>query len=167
MKHSIIALFIILFSFSSLSAQKVYEKRYTTAAGLRFGSVYDFWNVGIDAKHFISNKSALEGVLHLGTYYFGFTGLYEYHGALGVEPGLNWYAGGGGHVGFINTRYYLNRVRPSSTGILAGMGVLGLEYTIADIPLNFSLDWQPQLVLSPEVFFTAGSFGLTIRYVFK
>ena len=51
-----------------------------------------------------------------------------------------------------------------SLGVAA---VAGIEYTLRDLPLNFSLDWKPMLniyaVFEPDWL----DFGLSIRYRFK
>ncbi len=65
------------------------------ASGLDF-------QTGLTVKHFISQRSALEGLLSTRWRGFEITGLYEVHNnAFDVER-LNWYFGGGGHIGFWN-----------------------------------------------------------------
>lgn len=65
---------------------------------------------------------------------------------IGVGPQM-WF--GGGSSIFV--------VRPSA----------GLEYTIPSAPINLFFDWRPALVLSDGSDFTAGRFGLGLRYIFK
>ena len=70
------------------------------------------------------------------------------------EPLYTW--GGGGFGGDWDEEF--------SLGVAA---VAGIEYTLRDLPLNFSLDWKPMLnlyaVFEPDLL----DFGLSIRYRFK
>jgi hypothetical protein len=128
---------------------------YKTALGLRAG-----WNQGLTIKHFISGKSALEGLL--AWHYSGFeiTGLYEVHNrAFDVER-LNWYYGGGAHIGFYGNSY------DGGSGTFIGLdGILGLEYNFNDLPINISLDWKPAFDFGYSHFFGDGG-ALSIRYCF-
>jgi hypothetical protein len=128
---------------------------YKTAIGLRAG-----WNQGLTIKHFISNKSALEGLL--AWHYSGFeiTGLYEIHNSAFDVERLNWYYGGGAHIGFYGNSY------GGGSGTFIGLdGILGLEYNFSDFPINLSLDWKPAFDFGYSHFFGDGG-AFSIRYIF-
>ncbi|CAN5238089.1 hypothetical protein BH09BAC2_BH09BAC2_11860 [soil metagenome] len=150
MKKFIVIVLLLVF-FTGLKAQK----NYTTALGVKF------YPTGITIKHFISDKHSLEGIgyfFHEGT---RITGLYELNFPIGGLNGLNWYVGPGAHVGLYNTKY--------GGGSAIGVdGVLGLDYKIADAPINISLDWQPSFEFGDKSNqgFAGNWGGIGIRYVF-
>jgi len=45
-------------------------------------------------------------------------------------------------------------------------GILGLEYTFSEAPINLSLDWKPEIELTPYNGFIPGEGGFSVRYVF-
>lgn len=145
MKKSVLLITTILLGFAA-------NAQYKQAIGLRFGLPS-----GLTYKTFISDKNAVEGVLHLGNG-IGLTGLYQIHNqAFGVNN-LNWYYGFGGHVHATNRSFGAygngwrvsgNNNRPLDGSIDLGInGVLGLEYTLQEIPLVFALDVSPIIGLS-------------------
>ncbi|MGQ9621788.1 MAG: hypothetical protein ACUVTX_12550 [Bacteroidales bacterium] len=152
MKRILILVFLgILLSFSAVSQE------YKTSLGLRAG-----WPYGFTIKHFMSRTNAVEGILASSYQGFVITGIFENEYWTGSFPGLNWFWGVGAHVGFWDSNPYVD-----TTGSVIGLdGILGLEYTFDEIPLNLSIDILPSL----NIF---GSFGwggiggaLSIRYVF-
>src|SRR5690606_36147238 len=76
----------------TMSAQ---AQDYNTGIGLRGG-----FSQGLTVKHFVSDKAALEGILHTRWSGLMVTGLYEIHNDIANAPGLRWYYGGGAHIGF-------------------------------------------------------------------
>ena len=157
MKQTLLRLVIGSFLFgSNLQAQN-----YDNAVGLRLG-----WGFGGSIKHFFDDSKAVEGIVQVGglyTNYTQITGLFQVHKPLDdVAPGLQWYFGGGGFVGFFSGVFstYSTRI-----GIA---GNIGLDYAFEDIPLNVSLDWVPGIALvgfgSSFGAGTAG--GLAVRYIF-
>jgi hypothetical protein len=152
---------------------------YKTAVGFRLGG-----EGGITVKHFM-NKNAIEGILSRGWGYGGFriTGLYEIQKPIASAAGLSWFFGFGAHIGFYNAGYYgyygYNnggyydkhgnwhatgyRRNYMSVGI---DGILGLEYTFPDAPLNIALDIKPYVdFLGYSNRFVDGA--LSIRYAIK
>jgi len=124
---------------------------YNNGIGIRGG----YYN-GLTFKHFISSGSALEGLLFssVGRGGFELTGLYEKHkNAFDVDR-LNWYYGGGAHIGF----YDMNVV-----GIDF---ILGIEYNISEIPVNIGLDWKPSFDIIGDSQFWGDGAALSIRYIF-
>src|SRR4249919_1630602 len=131
---------------------------YKTALGIRFG-----WEGGLTLKHFIKEKRALEGILAFGWNGYGFrlTGLYEVHKSFPDVEGLDWFFGGGAHIGSYGPGHYgyyygsggyydkhgnwhpgVYRDRYMTFGI---DGVLGLEYQFEDAPFNIALDIKPYI----------------------
>ena len=126
---------------------------YKHAAGIRAG-----YSSGISYKGFrLHRMSAFEVDFLYNKHGFNLGALYEYH----LEPFRKStrtfiYFGGGVFGGDWDEEF--------SIGVAA---VTGIEYTLRDIPLNFSFDWKPMLniyaVLEPDWL----DFGLSIRYRFK
>ena len=156
MKKSFIIVLFLLFSGLYLNAQD-----YKTSLGLRAGLPY-----GLTIKHFLNEINALEGIL--ASNYGGFvaTALYENEHWTGHYPGLNWYWGAGAHAGFwdMGANKY---VKSTYSGSVIGVdGVLGIEYTFDEIPLNLSLDVLPSVNLIGSTGWGGINGALSVRYVF-
>jgi hypothetical protein len=138
------------------------KAQYNHALGLRF-SYYP----GITFKTHVSTPGAIE--LILDTHWGGwiFTGLYEHHFPLGPEN-LNIYLGGGGHVGlWPYSPRWRNYWEPYDGGPFVGVdGIVGLEYTIPTVPLNFSLDYKPSFNLVGYYGWWYDNAALSMRFVF-
>jgi len=135
-----------------------YSQDYRTAVGLRLG-----YPGAISYKTFVSESSAFEG-------YAGFRGydgfsnvlvvglLYQKHNDINLDgvSGLKWYYGAGGNISLTSGG--------SGIGI---SGVLGLDYSFDDIPLNLSLDWIPTVILAGRSYsgFTPSFGAFTARYI--
>lgn len=134
---------------------------YKTAIGLRGGGPS-----GLTVKHFIGGNAALEGILGAGFGGVEIVGLYEIHANAFDVPRLNWYYGGGAHVGGYNggRRYRGYYYADNYIGIGVD-GVVGIEYNIADIPINIGVDLQPRLNLVSRLGFWVNG-GLSVRYYF-
>jgi hypothetical protein len=160
-KISILFVFaLLLMAGTSLKAQP-----YKTALGLR--ATY-WW--GLTVKHNMSDRGAIEGILHTRWGGFILTGLYEHHfPALGVD-GLRWYLGGGAHIGFWgnkynNGNYWFDDNNSSRVGI--GFDLIGgLEYTIPSVPINLSIDYKPGFNVYPGAVPYGDDGAFSIRYVF-
>jgi hypothetical protein len=156
MKRTFLLFITIIFLSLSLHGQD-----YKTSLGLRAGLPY-----GLTVKHFLNKTDALEGILASSWGGFVITGLYENEHWTGQYPGLNWFWGFGGHVGFWDAgRNPFVKDTYNGSAIFGADGILGLEYTFDDIPLNLSLDLLPTLNIIGD--FGLGINGaLSIRYVF-
>lgn len=156
MKKVFIAISILMIiSFSANAQNNIESQDYSTAVGVKF------YPGAITVKHFLDEKSAVEGLLYFSNYSTRITGLYELHFDIANAPGLKWYVGPGVHIGFYNHKY--------GTGTSVGIdGVLGLDYKIKGAPLNLSLDWQPAFEFGNRYGngFSGSWGGLAIRYVF-
>ncbi|MDP4222865.1 MAG: hypothetical protein Q8868_06075 [Bacteroidota bacterium] len=156
MKKLFITLLVALSLIITSNAQD-----YKTSLGLRGGLPF-----GITVKHFLNEHNALEGILATRWSGFVVTGLYEFERWTGEYPGLNWYFGAGAHLGTWNQGYNPN-IGESYSGIVIGVdGVIGLEYTFDEIPLNLSLDLLPSLNLIGYTGWGGINGALSIRYVF-
>ena len=138
----------------------VQAQSYKSAIGLRLGDPS-----GITFKTFINSTNALE--LIAGTGYWGHnfavTGFYQWQNPTNWAPNLDWFVGPGAHVGFWND-YWKDEY---NTGILIGFdGIIGLEYTFDDIPLNLGFGVGPtlQVTSGPGFFYWNG--GFSVRYIF-
>jgi hypothetical protein len=147
---------------------------YTNALGMRI----EFGNggslVGFSGKHFFTGNHAGEGQLLFGTGVFAIDLGYQYHAPIASAEGLQWYAGLGTQIAFYSgpDLYYdfngdgINDYKGSSSTAFALVPVGGLDYKIAQAPINFSFDWRPKFVLTGGSHVTAGRFGLAARYTF-
>lgn len=162
MKKLILASLMLLALSMHSTAQRGYSRSGGTSAGLRLGP-----DAGITLKHH-TGEVAYEGILHLNNWFQGVTVLYHFfHKPITSElPGLDWYAGAGGHIWNYRTTY---RVRPGwiEDGSGTGIGVdfaIGAQYNFPGAPINLSLDWKPALNIIGGAGFAYSSAGLSVRY---
>jgi hypothetical protein len=155
MRRSILIIVLSIGFAITMNAQE-----YKTGLGIRAGN-----SLGFTIKHFQSKKVALEGLLTTRWEGFEFTGLYEVHGQAFQVDHLTWYYGGGLHIGFYNGSH-THWGEPGTSYTLFGMdGILGLEYSFADVPISLSLDWKPELNFTGYTgIWSEGA--LSVRYVF-
>lgn len=142
---------LLLFSVSMLIAFLSYGQDYKTGIGIRLGG----WNRGVSVKHVVGGSGALEGLVSFGSSSLVITGLYEKHTGFPNAEGLNWFFGGGAHLGFYNDGYdyyYYNYrgnkvvVYKDNGSATSGFGldfILGLDYKFKKAPINISLDTKP------------------------
>jgi hypothetical protein len=154
MRNSLVIL--MLFAVTTFS----YSQNYKTAIGVKGG--YPGYG-SLNGKHFLNSKTAIEGSIGGGTNTLWLQGLYELNFSL--EQGLNWYAGGGANVGFYSFKNTITNERTSNM-ILGLNGIVGIEYTFEDFPLNVALDTGPNLRIINSLGFGWGA-GLAVRYAIK
>lgn len=158
-------LFIISF-FLSVSYFMSSAQDYGTGVGLRLGPSY-----GVTVKHFLDSRAALEGILYTRRGGFNVTGLYEVHATAFKEPRLKWYYGAGAHIGIWDAHrrhpWYDERDGDGNYLALGIDGIIGIEYTLQEIPLNFSLDWKPGINLVEHPGFWGDGLALSVRFVFR
>ncbi len=153
-------LFLILVLLST-GISYSFSQDYSTAAGIRGG----FFN-GFTVKHFLNESAAAEGILSFRYRGIRITGLYEIHQEAFQEERLKFYYGGGAHVAFYNgynSRWTGSR---SNTAVIGIDGIVGLEYTLSEFPINLGLDWKPYFNLVGYTGFGGDGGALSIRYVF-
>jgi hypothetical protein len=127
---------------------------YRLAAGIRLSNSTPTLSNSITGKYFITEKSAIEGIVSFGNR-FGIGGLLEIHKPFSVE-GLSWFYGAGAYVGFQSGDTYLGPT-----------GILGMDYKFTNVPLNISLDWKPELDIIPEINFVPDAIALSVRFTIK
>jgi len=150
---------LLLFPFLFITLM-LHSQNYSTAIGIKGG--YPGFGT-LNVKHFIGGNYALEGSIggfsksNQGTGAFAMLDLEINHG---LEDGFTWHYGGGALIGFTNT---LDSDSFIHTGI---NGLIGLEYTFQEVPINCSLDTGPYIFFTPIVSFAWGG-GLAIRYAIR
>lgn len=124
-------LFLLLLITGFVNAQS-----YKSALGLRL----NHFEGAVTYKWFMTGTEAIDLTLSTGFNDNGFalTGLYELHTPTSLTPELQWYYGLGGFV----SMYGNSAVSTFGFGVA---GVLGVEYTIPEIPFAISLDYIPSL----------------------
>ncbi|MEO6838739.1 MAG: hypothetical protein ABI261_06455 [Ginsengibacter sp.] len=150
---------LLLFAFICFAALGVNAQTYQTAIGAKFyagdGSIG-----GINIRHSLAEHTALEGSLLFFNGGLGLEGLYQYQGQINGAPGLQYFVGGGGMLGFGTGRYSHNNVQFALR--LTG----GVDYKFADAPIDVSLGLDPFFYLAP-VTGSALPLGIGLRYVIK
>ena len=164
-------LLLINFLMTSMFITSTYAEEYSTAVGIRLGSLYS----GVNLKTFVSSNGALEGIVGFGHHSFVITALYEKHHNFTSAEGLSWYVGAGAHVGFFDDqgtywryknrgeKYYLYRNKRNAT--IPGVDIIiGLEWKIPGAPLLLGVDLKPQV----DFYHGARSYfdaAINIRYI--
>jgi len=136
---------------------------YNTGIGLRAG----FTN-GLTIKHFVSPKTAFEGIIASRWRGLELTGLVEFHGRAFNTERLKYFIGFGGHIGFWNgnyTRKYWGEPGTAYT-VVGADGILGLEYSFIEVPINIGIDWKPVINFYGYSGFWPDGGAFSIRYIF-
>ncbi|MDX9810980.1 MAG: hypothetical protein RBU28_01235 [Bacteroidales bacterium] len=152
-------IFTGLLAFTMLLA--VDAQDYKTGIGFRGG-----FDNGITIKHFITRSSALEGIIASRWRGLELIGLYEIHATAFDTERLNWYFGGGAHIGFWDGDHAVWGDEGSNYAVIGVDGIIGIEYNFKAIPVNLSLDWKPALNLVGYSGFWGDGGALSVRYIF-
>lgn len=172
MKKIIINSFILAGIFSSqvVSAQDRVIKEpsndqplYKMAIGIRLSSAPAIVNNSVSFKYFMNSRAAIEGLVSFGDP-LSFGALLEMHNPLST-PGLQWFYGAGGYLGFSKEYNSEKQIEERKT-YFGAQGVVGLDYKFDKIPLNLSLDWKPELNLVQDINFEPAALGFTARFTF-
>ena len=138
----------------SLNAQdSLNVQDYKMALGARFSSDDAAVNHSISFKYFLSEKIAVETLFSFGDP-FAIGLLVEKHNPI-LSNKFKWFYGAGAYVGFGVSRK------------VGAQGILGMDYKVPSIPLNFSLDWKPELNFYSEFSFEPAAVGLSARFTLK
>lgn len=146
--------YFCLIVFIFLGSAQVSAQDYRFGVGIRLSNATPTLNNSITGKYFITEKSAVEGLISFGSR-FGIGGLLEIYKPFSVE-GLSWFYGGGAYVGFEDGDTYLGPT-----------GIIGMDYKFANVPLNISIDWKPELDIIPDINFVPDAFALSVRFTIK
>jgi len=150
---SILVIFSIFFSIT------MFSQNYNSAIGLRGGLLN-----AVTYKFNVNDWSAGEGIASFRYGGVNIIGLYTIQNDWDFEGvPLQWYYGGGGHVGFTGNRW--NGTNFNGGAYIGVDAVIGIEHTLADFPVNISLDYKPALNLIGFQGWEFDSFSLGIRYV--
>lgn len=153
-------LFAIVFLFGSISMTQAQD--YNSAVGLRLG-----YPLSVTYKMFLNENSAAEAYAGYRSF-FGYSEVrinaaYQIHQELESVDRLKWYYGGGAGVAFFSyNSFYIGD--GGGVGFTLS-GYIGLEYTLEDAPVSFSIDWVPTFYLGGVGGFGAGNGALSARYV--
>lgn len=151
MKRTIFRVPLFFLLFAALFVGSAKAQNYDQAIGLRGGV-----GASITYKKFFSEQVAME--LLGGRYdfdYWGVSGMVLFHNELSNNGRLLWYWGGG--------PYWLPRDGTNAFGLA---GAIGLDFSLESVPLNFTLDFLPQLQFKGGGFIFSGG-GLGIRYILQ
>jgi hypothetical protein len=119
--------------------------------GVRFGDALGN-NVALDALFSAGKYSRIHADVSFGSG-VGVEALFDFlYRPLGGEA-LYWYAGVGASM-LIDDPFRLG-----------ASGELGLSYTFNKAPISISADWRPTFYIIEDTDFSAGGFGVNIRYV--
>jgi len=135
---------------------------YRMAIGIRLSNSMPTLNNAITGKYFITDRSAIEGIISFGSR-FGLGGLLEVYQPFSTK-GLSWFYGAGAYVGFESNS---DKNGEGGGRTYAGpTGILGVDYKFANSPINLSLDWKPELDIIPAINFVPDAFALSVRFAF-
>lgn len=157
-------IFTLCFATALLTAGALQAQSYQSAIGARLGAPF-----AASYKTFISEPGAIELFAAFwgrpGYNWFSANGAYQHHFPITGVDNLAWYAGGGAGVQFWS---WSGAALDNASTSISIMGVIGLDYKFADIPLNLSLDWMPTYFLGGFLGGFGGGYGsLSARYVLK
>ena len=79
---------------------------------------------------------------------------------------LNWYYGGGAHIGFWNGNNVKWGTAGTSYTVIGIDGILGIEYSFSEAPINIGIDWKPAINIIGYTGFWGDGGALSIRYIF-
>ena len=122
----------ILGTINSIYAQEVKNTSaigtdYKTAIGIRLSNNMPIVSNAITLKHFINEKTAVEG-------FFSFSdplsigAMLEFHKPFST-PGLQWFYGAGGYLGF-GKEYDVNKARNINTNYFGAVGIKNTRYSV-------------------------------------
>lgn len=161
--------FLITLSFSTFG----FSQSYKTAIGLKGGSVggLAFGGGGVNLKHFIGGKNALEFTVGGGSNHVRGQVLYEWQNDISAVDGLAWYIGVGGTVGAWGNSYYHSTGNVTyNRGLYLGANAVGgVDWSIeplTSVPLDFAIDMGPYVgIINSNTFGWGGAFA--VRYILK
>ena len=161
LKKTIITFFTLVLM---AAGSEALAQDYQTGVGLRLGV-----SNGLSVKHFVSDRAAIEGLLHTRWKGLVITGLYEVHQDIQELPGLRWFYGGGAHIGTWNGKRGHPNWRHNHNGytVFGLDGIIGLDYKFTGAPINLSLDYKPAFNITNDVGFWGDEVALSLRFAFN
>jgi len=159
----------VIGAFQTISAQEAKNESavgtdYKTAIGIRLSDNAPIVSNAITLKHFLNEKTAVEALFSFGNDITSIGALVEFNKPLST-PGLQWFYGAGGYLGF-GKEYDENKARNINTTFFGAQGIVGIDYKFANIPINLSIDWKPELNLVSDINFEPAAIGFSARFTF-
>jgi len=151
--------FLFLIAIFLISASQLKAQDYKTALGIRLSSEGPAINNSVSIKHFLNPKLAVEGLFTFDSR-AAIGALLEVHNELPSTQGLKWFYGAGAYLGFDSDKTHEDRA------LMGAQGIVGLDYKFANLPLNLTLDWKPELNIIDNINFEPAAVGFTIRFTF-
>ena len=151
--------FLFLLAFVLISASQIQAQDYKTALGIRLSSSGPAINNSVSFKHFMNPKLAVEALFTFDKR-AAIGGLLEVHNPMPPTEGLQWFYGAGAYLGFDSDKTHTDRA------LMGAQGIVGLDYKFANLPLNLTLDWKPELNIIDNINFEPAAVGFTIRFTF-
>ena len=149
----------LCFLFVSFSSIAFSQAPYNRAIGVKLPGGFS-----VTYKKFIAETRNLEFQATGWNKGFRVSGLYEFNFySFPKIPTLAWFVGPGVHAGFWKDQYKTSYGSKADIGI---DGIIGLDYKIPDLPLNFSVDWQPAVTLIGNASFAPATGGIAARFTF-
>ncbi|MCP9770219.1 hypothetical protein EGI22_20125 [Lacihabitans sp. LS3-19] len=145
--------FVLFFLFITISA----SAQYKYAVGARFDRT-----AGLTFKINKGRGPGAEILLNGFGNGLKATALAEWHEKAFSTGQWRWYYGFGGHMGVASN--YHKRYYDDNYIQVGADGILGLEHTFTEIPLNISLDWKPEFNFVNNTGLYLPNFGLSLRY---
>ena len=150
--------FLFLFAIILISASQLKAQDYKTALGIRLSSQGPAINNSVSFKHFMNPKLAVEALFTFDKR-AAIGGLLEIHNPMSTD-GLQWFYGAGAYIGFDSDKTHTDRA------LMGAQGIIGLDYKFANLPLNLTLDWKPELNIIDNINFEPAAVGFSIRFTF-
>jgi hypothetical protein len=157
MQKKITVLLFFIFCFFAANSQD-----YDMGIGAKIGMA-----PGISVKRFITTDLAGEAVLTYRWQGVNLTGLAEFHVPVFDTEGMNFFYGGGIHIGVWDSG--LARDLPAS-GHQLNMGIdgiVGLEYSFRDVPFLIGMDWKPNFNIFQDSRLIIDEISLVLRYIIR
>lgn len=149
-----------------LASASLHAQQYQTALGFR-GDLSTIENglAEISLKHFFSGQSAFQ--INGGGNQRSIFLQIAYHRNQTLTTDLEWFWGAGVNGSYWKRGNYGRLDIEETTGFWGGVdGVIGLDYTFLEVPINLALDTGPTLRVVPEVKF-GWMAGVSFRYAFR
>ena len=136
---------------------KANAQNYKMALGIRFSNDDAIVNNSISFKYFVSDHWAVESLFSLSRP-MALGLLAEKHKQI-LSKRFNYFFGAGAYASFGKTKTGEERY--------AGLqGILGLDYKLPVLPINFSIDLKPEINLIRDLSFEPAAIGFSARFVF-
>ena len=153
---------LIILSFLFLIGWNVRSQDYDLGLGIKAGMA-----PGITAKFFLARYAALEGIATFRWGGVNVSGLAEFHVPVFDTKGMNFYYGGGIHLGVWDSGKAVDRPDTGSKFNFGIDGIVGLEYAFFKAPLSLGLDWKPNFNIVTDSRMIIDEISFVARYLIR